>query len=74
MNGFNATTYMAIFGAKNPQIIKQQTFDSPAQNEKFLALMAVARVKLRSGFVPVGELLEKVGLPNKKRFHEVKAG
>ncbi len=65
---FNATNYMAIWGAKNPALVKQQTFSTPEQNEKFLATMATVRIKLRSGFVPVAEVLESVGFRKVRKF------
>lgn len=65
---FNATNYLAIWGAKNPALVKQQTFNRPEQNEKFLATMANVRIKLRSGFVPVAEVLESVGFRKVNRY------
>lgn len=65
---FNVTKYMAIWGAKNPALVKQQTFAKAEQNSKFLDLMGVVRVKLRSGFVPVGDVLEAVGVRKQKKF------
>jgi hypothetical protein len=65
---FNAIKYMAIFGAKNPALVKQQTFADPVKNAAFLAMVHEMRIKLRSGFVPVGDLLEPVGIRKQKRF------
>lgn len=65
---FNAVKYVAIWGAKNPALVKQQTFAEPVKNAAFLDLTHEMRIKFRAGFVPVGELLEPVGIRKQKRF------